>query len=268
LISLASGAPLRASYAHPVAKEGAWLFATHRAQLPQAKLSRFDRNAALVQYLGIDPAQLGDAILPISSRADANLELERVSRAELIAIHPGTSAATPYKRYSAEGYGKLARELKAKRHSRCIVTYGPGPDERAFADAVVAASGGAAELAPPTECIADLAALFARCRLYVGSDSGPLHIASLVGTPVVQILGPTDPIENAPFSGTPSRSLRVSLACSPCRRGCEAATCMRLVQPERVFAAAVELLSEGDTTSRPRPTSALLKGDLAGPSPP
>ena len=102
-----------------------------------------------------------------------------------------------------------------------VVTVGPARDDRAFAEAVVAQAGGAAALAPATPSLADLAALFARSRLYVGSDTGPMHVASLVGTPVLQLLGPTDPVENAPWAGTPSRTLRVPVACSPCRRGCD-----------------------------------------------
>jgi ADP-heptose:LPS heptosyltransferase len=70
-------------------------------------------------------------------------------------------------------------------------------------------------------------------------------VASLVGTPVVQLLGPTDPVENAPWRETPARSLRVGLACSPCRRGCAAAPCLRTLAPEAVIAAARELLSGG-----------------------
>ena len=110
-----------------------------------------------------------------------------------------------------------------------MVSVGPARDDRAFAEAVVKAAGGAARLAPQTPGLGDLAALFARCRLYLGSDTGPLHVASLVGTPVVQLLGPTDPVENAPWPGTPSRTVRVQVACNPCRRGCAAAPCMRLL---------------------------------------
>jgi ADP-heptose:LPS heptosyltransferase len=91
----------------------------------------------------------------------------------------------------------------------------------------------------------DLAALFARSRLYVGADSGPMHVASAVGTPVIQLLGPTDPVENAPFAGTPSRTLRVDVGCNPCRRGCAAATCMRLIPAAAVLEAARVLLAAG-----------------------
>jgi ADP-heptose:LPS heptosyltransferase len=160
-----------------------------------------------------------------------------------LAIHPGTSDATPHKRWTPEGYAAVARALHEQEGLRSVVSVGPARDDRAFAEAVRAASGGAAELAPETPTLADLAALFSRCRLYLGSDSGPMHVASLVGTPVVQLVGPTDPVENAPWPGTPSRSLRVPVACSPCRRGCAAALCMQLHDPAAVTAAARALLA-------------------------
>ena len=96
----------------------------------------------------------------------------------------------------------MARALREQEGLASVVSVGPARDDRAFAEAVVAASGGAAKLAPETPGLPDLAALFARCRLYLGSDSGPMHVASLVGTPVLQLLGPTDPVENAPWPGT------------------------------------------------------------------
>ena len=119
-------------------------------------------------------------------------------------------------------------------------------NDRAFAEAIVAASGGAARIAPETHSLADLAALFSCSRLYIGGDTGPMHVASLVGTPVVQILGPTDPIENAPFPGVPSRSVRIQIHCNPCRRGCAAVTCMRVIPPSSVIDAASELLATAE----------------------
>jgi ADP-heptose:LPS heptosyltransferase len=91
--------------------------------------------------------------------------------------------------------------------------------------------------------------LVALCRescLFLGSDSGPLHIASMVGTPVVQLLGARHPVENEPWSGTAWRRVHLDLACSPCRRGCAAAPCMRDIPASAVIAAARELLAERD----------------------
>jgi len=248
LLSFASGAPLRVAYAPPFGREGAWIFATQRARvrLPAkgAKISRFLRNLALVRFLGIpeEPSSTPLRLLPEAEERLASL----VGEERFVAIHPGTSDSTPYKRYTEEGYAEIARSLWKERGLRCLVTVGPARDDRAFAERIVAEAKGAAELAPSTPTLADLAALFARCSLYVGSDTGPMHVASLVGTPVVQLLGPTDPVENQPFAGTPSRTVRVPQPCSPCRRGCEEATCMKAIAPETVVRAACELLSDAE----------------------
>lgn len=239
-----SGAPRRVSFAPPFAREGAAWFATEHARLAPRRISRFARNEGLVRYLGADAAP---APRPLVLSAEA---LERAGKAlgpgpEPVAIHPGSSDATPHKRWTREGYAALARGLAERCDVRSVVTCGPARDDRAFAESIVDASGGAARLAPETPSLPDLAALLARCRLYVGGDTGPLHVASLVGTPVVQILGPTDPVENAPWPGTPSRTVRVQVGCNPCRRGCAAATCMRVVPPEPVIEAARALLATG-----------------------
>jgi heptosyltransferase-1 len=238
-----SGARLRVGYAPPVGREQGWRFLNRRAVLAPGKLSRFDRNEGLVRYLGVAPFGAARSYLELDAVAASRA---KARRADAIAVmHPGTSAATPYKRYTVRGYADAARSLYKRSGIHSWVSYGPGPEERAFAEQIVDAAGGAARLAPETPHFSDLKELLAGARVFIGSDSGPLHAASLLGTPVVQILGPTDPVENAPFSGTPSRSLRVALPCSPCRRGCAAASCMRLVPPLRVAEAALEL-SQGD----------------------
>ncbi len=254
LIARLSGAALRVGYDRPHAREAAWRFVNRRARIEPTRLSRFDRNAALVDFLGIPRLGVPSARLAASSEEVPVLPVDpiRASRFESqgsgrglapIVIHPGTSAATPYKRYPAEAWGEVARRL-AGEGFRCIVSAGPAESEIRLARAVVELGAGAAELAPATSTLADLAALYSTCRLFLGSDSGPLHVASLVGTPVVQVLGPTDPVENRPWAETPSRSVRVPLACSPCRRGCAPAPCMRVLPVDSVVDAARELLAE------------------------
>jgi ADP-heptose:LPS heptosyltransferase len=242
LLGWASGAPRRASYAMPFGREGAWLFANLRARIAPRRISRFERNRGLLDFVA-------RGAVP-SARP---FRLDRAVRARMaealgagpapVAIHPGTSAGTPHKRWSADGYAAVARLLRDAVATPSIVLFGPDPRERALAEAIVAQADGAARLAPVTASLGELAALLALCGLYLGGDTGPMHVASLVGTPVVQILGPTDPVENRPYPGTPSRTVREPVACSPCRRGCATATCLRLVTPDAVFAAARDLLA-------------------------
>ena len=249
LIARLSGAAVRVGYDRPHSREAAWRFANRRARIEPVRLSRFDRNAALIDFLGISSARVAAALeavplLPVDPARAGRFAPPLGSRPGVgpIVIHPGTSAGTPYKRYPPEAWGEVAKRL-AGEGFRCIVSAGPAESEARLARAVVESGAGAAELAPATPSLADLAALYSTCRLFLGSDSGPLHVASLVGTPVVQVLGPTDPVENRPWAETPSRSVRVPVACSPCRRGCVPAPCMRVLPVDSVVDAARELLA-------------------------
>lgn len=256
VLARSSGAKRRVSYARPFAREGASLFASEHARLAPRRQSRFDRNLALVRYLGIEPA-LPERPLTVPADAAARMAEALADGPAPVVIHPGTSDATPHKRWTAEGYGAVARALHAEGVP-VLVTSGPARSDPEVIAAVLEAAGGAAQPAPPTSGLLELAALLKRARLYLGPDSGPMHVASLVGTPVVQLLGPTDPIENAPYAGTLSRTVRVSIACNPCRRGCAAATCMRMIEPSAVLDAVQALLA----TSATRPV------DCAAPAAP
>ncbi len=241
-LSRLSGAAQRVTYAPPFGREWGWRFANRLAELEPRRASRFERNRALVDFLGVT-APPDAAPLRITAEVRERMARELGEIAAPVVIHPGTSDATPHKRWTVAGYAEVARGLAGDAGTPVLVTSGPARDDRRFARDIVAAAAGAAAHAPETPSLADLAALFERARLYVGSDSGPMHVASLMGTPVVQLLGPTHPVENAPWRETPSASVRVPVACSPCRRGCAAATCMRVIRPESVLSAARGLLA-------------------------
>ncbi len=241
LLARVSGAPLRVGYARPYGREGSSWLATARARLAPPPISRFDRNLGLVEFLGISERP-APAPLRVDPEARQRLGAALGAAGAPVILHPGTSSGTPHKRWGSDGWAAVARTL-AGDGFRVLVSAGPAEDEAAAAAAIVAAADGAAARAPETADLGELAALLAHARLFVGSDSGPLHVASLVGTPVVQLIGPTDPVENAPYPGTPSRTVRVPVACSPCRRGCAAAVCMRRIGPDAVVAAARALLA-------------------------
>ena len=88
-------------------------------------------------------------------------------------------------------------KLRAQHGVRSVVLWGPG--EEALAAAVVAAADGAAVLSPTTT-VADLVALARGAALMVSGDTGPTHIATAVGTPIVGLYGPTRPARNGPLS--------------------------------------------------------------------
>jgi len=115
-------------------------------------------------------------------------------------LNPG--AGWGAKRWPPERYGCVARAL-AEDGVRAILNYGPGEED--LAGEAAAASEGTAK---PMQCsITELIALTRRARLFVGGDTGPLHLAAALQVPVVAIFGPTDPARNGPY-GTRSIVLR------------------------------------------------------------
>ncbi len=115
-------------------------------------------------------------------------------------LNPG--AGWGAKMWPAERYGQVAQEL-AKDGLCSLVNYGPGEED--LAGAVEAASEGAAR---KISCsVSELIALTRRARLFIGGDTGPMHMAAALKIPVVAIFGPTNPARNGPF-GTRSVVLR------------------------------------------------------------
>jgi lipopolysaccharide heptosyltransferase I len=109
-------------------------------------------------------------------------------------INPG--AAWPNKRWPPQRFGVVAAEIRERIGVRSLVLWGPGEED--MASLVVGASRGAADLAPKTDII-DVFAIASRAKLMVSGDTGPLHIAAAVGTPVVALFGPTFVERNGPW---------------------------------------------------------------------
>jgi heptosyltransferase I len=88
----------------------------------------------------------------------------------------------------------------------------------------------------------ELACLFRQAALVITTDSGPMHLAAAVGTPVIALFGPTDPARTGPY-GVGHRVIRRGLDCMPCfRRQCETRNCMREIAVEEVFTATEEMV--------------------------
>ena len=197
----------------------------------------------------IRSARLLKPSLLASARLTARLRLAgRDKSLGFALIHPGSSAGAQHKRYAPEAWVKVVECLAANRIEVWIAA-GPNRFERSLAESIVRDSKGSCVLAPETRSFDDLLALQQRAGVFIACDSGPLHAASLSGVPVVQLLGPTHPGQNQPWPGTATRRIRVPLPCSPCRRGCADPACMRVIPPESVAQAALELLEEVTASS-------------------
>jgi len=143
------------------------------------------------------------AVTP-ADRAAAAAALDRLGLAghRFGAVLPGGSWES--KRWSVPGFGASARELAARTGHPALVAW--GPPERTDAEAIVAAAGGSAVLAPPTS-LREMAALLAHPALLVVTDCLARHFAVVQGTPTIGLFGTTDPRDWTPPRG-PHRTLR------------------------------------------------------------
>ncbi len=155
-----------------------------------------DKNLSVLALFGIADRQRRFPIAVPDSAACGPVA-ERVRRdgtRGYALINAG--AAWPNKQWPPERFGEVASALASRHGLLPVVVWGPG--EQALAARVVEASGGAGIAAPSTG-IGDLLALARGARLMVSGDTGPLHLAAGVGTPVVALFGPTDPARNGPW---------------------------------------------------------------------
>ena len=151
-------------------------------------------------------------------------------------LNPG--AGWGAKQWPAERYGAVAREL-AKNDIQSLVNYGPG-EENLVAAVEVASEGAARRISCS---VAELIALTRRARLFVGGDTGPMHLAAALKIPVVAIFGPTNPARNGPF-GTRSIVLRSESSATSHARLREPEPGLLEITPDEVVAAARQLLQD------------------------
>jgi ADP-heptose:LPS heptosyltransferase len=195
-IARMSGAPVRLGYEGHQQKEANRWFTTHRVPAGPRRTSRMERNLTLVRALGAPDGPLPPAALPLPARGAAILDtIRRMAGERWAVVSPGASASQAHKKPPPRALAAAVEPL-ASAGIAPLVQWGPG--EEPDAARVVAESSGRALLAPPTD-LAELAALIERARLFVGGDSGPLHLACAVGCPVVGVYGPTDPVVNSPW---------------------------------------------------------------------
>lgn len=189
------------------------LLMSERVELPVEAVHVIDKNLALLRPLGIDALGLRD--FPLPEPPDSTERVERglagLGLGPFVILNPGGGWAS--KLWPAESFGAVAKGLRDLGLA-AVVSWGPGED--GLADRVVASAEGAAVRSFPTSLL-DYVALARRARLVVAADTGTLHLACAVGTPVVGLFGPTDPARNGPFSPRDEVVRRVP-PCAPCHR--------------------------------------------------
>jgi heptosyltransferase-1 len=232
LISFASGAASRIGFQSSYAREGfAALLYTDR--LNPRGAHKVEHNLTLVEHAGARPAT---PRFPLAIHAEDEEriagELAAHGLNEYFVLNPGGGWRS--KCWPAERYGELHRKLVKHYGWRGVVTFGPG--EEAMARTVIEAAGKAPPVALPLR-LGPLLALLRRAEFVVSADTGPLHLASALGSPVVGLFGPTDPARNGPYAAGDIvvRNLRVSE--TTYGRGPSYSAAMLSITVEQVFEA-------------------------------
>ena len=173
-----------------------------------------DNARALVAHLS-GVAVPTEHVAPLATGAEARARACRAlagAARPLVGVH--VSGGRPSKQWHLSRFAETAREM-SRRHGGTIVPTG-APQDRAMTAEVAAALGGVSLLdltgALPLD---DLAGLLAELDVLITGDTGPMHLAAGVGTPVVALFGPADPRRYGP-RGSAHRIIRVDLPCSPC----------------------------------------------------
>lgn len=217
VISRLSGADVRVGFDRPNLREpAAGLFYTHRVgEIPPAS-HVIEICSALLRPLGIGrvprsfPLRFPDAV-----RERAAGVLTGLGGRPFVVLNPG--GGWPTKRWPPRFYARIARLVQDRLGWAALVPYGPG--DLGLVREMEADAPGC--FTPVDVTLPELGVICGEAEAFLGGDTGPMHLASAVGTPVLALFGPTDPVRNGPFS-VMSSFLWKRLGCSCCyRRRCD-----------------------------------------------
>lgn len=244
LLARGTGAEACIGFERP-REHAAGLFYTHTVEAEGRHV--VEQNTALAAAVAGVSAEAPAVEFPVDPAAQHSCErrLRLHGVRQFAILNPG--AGWEGKQWPPERYGEVARGL-AGVGLRCLVNFGPG--EESLARAAAAASAGAAEAVPSS--LSELIAFTRRAQLFIGGDTGPMHLAAALGVPVVALFGPTSPARNGPFA-TRSMVLRSTLSAGTESAERAAARSRRkrpdpgllAITPQEVLAAARQLLESG-----------------------
>jgi ADP-heptose:LPS heptosyltransferase len=170
---------------------------THQIMHPEGRYQEVDRNLDIVKSFGIKVND-SNPIIFISGVdkkfADDFFVSRSLSKENTICIHPGASKTS--RAWLPERYVELSKKMISELGVKILVTW--GMNELNLSESIVESIGGNAILSPKTKSIAELGAIIEHCKLFISVCTGPMNVANAVGTPIVALLGSTDPLDWSP----------------------------------------------------------------------
>ena len=222
-LAMQTRAPVRAGFAN--AREFAPLFYTHRVPVADVEQHAIDRYLTVAEALGCgrEPVEFHFA----TDDADREAVRALLGDGEPYAVLlPGTNWAT--KRWPVEHFAATVQPLRERFGLRSVVAGGPGDSPLA------AQMPGVLDLTGRTN-LRQLVALLEGASVVIANDSGPMHIASALGRPLVTPYGPTSPVRTGPYRRLDT-VVRLDIPCSPCfSRRCSHQSCLQWLPPEAVL---------------------------------
>ena len=238
LVAWRAGVPERWGYA----TDGRGLLLTRRCRVPASTRGRSQvyYYRAMLEGLGLVCEGPPDASLACPAEWAAEGDQLLGDPGPWIGVNAGAAYGTA-KRWLPERFAAAA-ELVARRLDARVAIVG-GPAERPLGEAIAAQLRVPARLLAGETTLAGLAGVLSRLRLLLTNDSGPMHLAAALGTPLVAVFGSTDWTETAPVA-VRATIVREDVPCSPCLlRECPIDhRCMTRVDADRVAQAALSLL--------------------------
>ena len=240
-----TGCPTRVGFAN--AREGSPLCYTQRVTVPMSDMHAVDRYLLIASAVGASPKGTPEfrTRLPSTDRERIAQLLKGcglVPGAPWIAMN--VSARWDTKRWSPEHFAAVADALQEEGLGPVALI--GGPDDRAASQAVLRSMHTTTIDLTGQTSPELLPALLASASLLLTNDSGPMHIAAAMGTPVVALFGPTSPLRTGPY-GAEHRVLRSEVPCSPCfSRSCRNPVqleCLATIDPKTVIDAVREQLA-------------------------
>jgi heptosyltransferase-1 len=201
LLARWSGAPVIYGAAQP-RENVASMFYTRQVAVGGAHV--VEQNLSLAEAVARRRLEMPKAEFPRDPTVESRWAHRLRAYGNFVLLNPG--AGWGAKQWPAERYGQVAKQLRDDG-MKSLINFGPG--EEALARAVESTSDGAAERISCS--LTELISLTRRARLFIGGDTGPVHLAAALRIPVVAIFGPTNPARNGPF-GTRSIVLRSALS--------------------------------------------------------
>ena len=229
LIARCSGAPVIFGFSHP-RENIASVFYTRRIEVRSGHI--VEQNMRLSEAVARQSLPTPQVELPFDPATDE--QIDQTYSGQLVILNPG--AGWGAKQWPTERYGEVAAQLAAQG-LRILVNHGPGEED--LAAAVRASSGGIAELLSCS--LTQLISITRRARLFIGGDTGPMHLAAALHVPVVAIFGPTDPDRNGPYR-TKSIVLRDPSSATSHRRHSVPDPGLLKISVDQVVSAATQLL--------------------------